>query len=120
MKRFLSLALLVAAMLSASVGASAKGRKADVVVMKKGDVRKEIRFQDKRCPKGREADFRFKAGPKRRADMRCCERCRHQALRFQGPRHQDPRFRDPNFRPRHEARPCPPKKRQHRKAHHRK
>ncbi|MBR3407936.1 MAG: hypothetical protein IKG86_03735 [Paludibacteraceae bacterium] len=110
MKRFLSLALLVAAMLSASVGASAKGRKAEVVVKKKGDVRKEIRFQDKRCPQGREADFRFKAGPKRRADMRCCERCRH----------LDPRFRDPHFRPRHELRPCPPQKRHHRKAHHRK
>lgn len=105
MKRFLSLALLVAAMLSASVGASAKGRKADVVVMKKGDVRKEIRFQDPRCGQGREADFRFKARPMRRADMRRCERCRH----------LDPRFRDPHFRPRHELRPCPPKK--HRRHH---
>ena len=105
MKRFLSLALLVAAMLSASVGASAKGRKAEVVVRKKGDVRKEIRFQDLRCGQGREADFRFKAVPKRRADMRRCERCRH----------QDPRFRDPHFRPRHELRPCPPKK--HRRHH---
>jgi hypothetical protein len=37
--------------------------------------------------------------------MRRCERCRH----------LDPRFRDPNFRPRHEPRPCPPKK--HRRHH---
>ena len=91
MKRFLSLALLVAAMLSASVGASAKGRKAEVVVRKKGDVRKEIRFQDLRCGQGREADFRFKARPMRRCDMRRCEQFRR----------EDPRFRDPNFRPRH-------------------
>ena len=105
MKRFLSLALLVAAMLSASVGASAKGRKAEVVVKKKGDVRKEIRFQDPRCGQRREADFRFKARPMKRGDMRRCERCRH----------QDPRFRDPNFRPRHKACPCPPKK--HRRHH---
>ena len=50
MKKMFTLALVVAAMMSASVSASAHGRKAELVKVRKGDVRKEIRFHQRGCP----------------------------------------------------------------------
>ena len=83
MKRFVSMALLVAGLLSAGLSASAKGRKAEVVVLKRGDLSKEIqvkkcncprrmqvrefRYRDMRFERGRKTDFRFREfGPQRR------------------------------------------------------
>ena len=50
MKRIITLALVVAAMMSASVSASAQGRKGELVKVRKGDIRKEIRFHRACCP----------------------------------------------------------------------
>ena len=50
MKKMLTLALVVAAMMSASVSASAQGRKAELMKSRKGEVRKEIRFRQGGCP----------------------------------------------------------------------
>lgn len=99
MKRLVSMALLVAAMLSAGLSASAKGRKADVVMKKKGDFRKEIRFQGN-CP--RSAQMRHFQGPCRfdkRKDFRfsdCRRDVRFRTERFEV-RRSDPRFGDRRF-----------------------
>ena len=51
MKKMFTLALVVAAMLSASVSASAQSRKGELMKSRKGEVRKEIRFRQGGCPK---------------------------------------------------------------------
>ena len=103
MKRLVSMALLVAALLSATVSASAKGRKGDFRRGKRGDFRQEIRFQGN-CPK--------------MCDMRRCdfERMRMQEFRrpcpggprgdfrFEQGRREDFRFNDPRFNDRHHRR----------------
>ena len=76
MKRMLSMALLVAAMLSASMSASANGRRGDWKKGCKGDFRKEIRFHQCNCP-------------------RCMEMRRMEAFRAFDRR--DPRFCDMRF-----------------------
>ena len=45
------MALLVAALMSASLSASAQGRKGEFVKCRKGEVRQEIMFRKCNCPK---------------------------------------------------------------------
>lgn len=54
MKRMVTLALLVAAMMSASMSASAQGRRGEFKG-RKADFRKEIFLKQCHCPKSREA-----------------------------------------------------------------
>ncbi len=74
MKRMLTMALLVAATMSATVSASAQGRRGEFRG-RRGDFRKEIRFKQCDCP-------------------RCAEWRRMQTMRtFR----LDPRFMDPRM-----------------------
>lgn len=91
MKRLVSMALLVAAMLSAGVSASAKGRRAEVVMKKRGDFRKEIMINGRK-------DVRF---------MECRREARFEP-RFEG-RRFDPRFEGRRFDPRFEGRRFDPR-----------
>ena len=85
MKRMMTMALLVAALMGASMSASAKGRKCEVVRFGKGDVRNEIVIRKGNCP--RCAEFKRKKA--------------FSAFDRHDPRFMDPRFRDPRFRDHH-------------------
>ena len=75
--RMLTMALLVAAMMSVTFSASAQGRKGEFAKNRKMDIRKEIRFRQCQCP-------------------RCMELRKMQMVKFD-PRFKDPRFRDARF-----------------------
>lgn len=85
--RMLTMALLVAAMLGASMSASAKGRKGECVRCRKGDVRKEIVLRKGNFPRG--AEFRKMEGFKafKAHDARC-----------KGPKFRDMRFEAKRFK----------------------
>ena len=53
-----TMALVVAAMMSASLSASAQSRRGELVKVRKGDVRKEIQIRQGACP-ARSFDKRF-------------------------------------------------------------
>lgn len=104
MKRLVSMALLVAALLSATVSASAKGRKGDFRRGKRGDFRQEIRFHGN-CPKAAEMR-RWEA----KREMECRNMVRvGEFRRFDGPRdfrfergpRDDFRFHDGRFDKKH-------------------
>lgn len=75
MKKMMTMALLVAALMSASVSASAQGRKGQMKA-RKGEFRKEIHFRNCNCPccmkmiRFDEARFDKRFADKRFADRR--------------------------------------------------
>ena len=82
MKRMLTMALLVAAWMSASMSASAQGRKGKFEKCRKAEFRKEIKFCKCDCPRCREARF---------MEMKFRE------AKFNEKRFQEARFRDAQF-----------------------
>ena len=91
MKRLFTMAL-VAAMISASLSASAETRKSEFAKGRKQEIRKEIRFRPCACPKC--AAFRRMQGQKAfmMRDMRFHD------PRFRDARFHDARFQDPHFK----------------------
>lgn len=80
--RMLTMALLVAALMSASMSASAQGRKGKFEKCRKAEFRKEIKFCKCDCPRCREARF---------MEMKFRE------AKFNEKRFQEARFRDAQF-----------------------
>ena len=76
--KMFTMALAVAAMMSASMSASAQTRKGDFAKGRKAGFRKEIKFCSNKCP-------------------RCAHMQKMKMMKFDA-RFQDPRFRDPRFR----------------------
>ena len=97
--KMVSMALLVAALMGASMSVSAKGRRAEFVKGRKADFRKEIRFNPCNCP-------------------RCMEMRKRQALhfdaRFRDPRFMDARFKEARFRDARMDKSCFEKGKHHR------
>ncbi len=80
--RMLTMALLVAALMSASMSASAQGRKGKFEKCRKAEFRKEIKFCKCDCPRCREARF---------MEMKFRE------AKFNEKRFREARFRDAQF-----------------------
>jgi hypothetical protein len=78
---------LVAAIISASLSASAETRKSEFAKGRKQEIRKEIRFRPCHCPKC--AEFRRMQGQK--AFMM-------REMRFHDPRFRNARFHDAHFK----------------------
>ncbi len=91
MKRLFSMAL-VAAMLSASLSASAQPKKGEFAKGRKQEVRKEIRFRPCHCPKCMEMRRMQAEKEFMMRDVRFCD------PRFRDARFHDARFRDPHFK----------------------
>jgi len=84
--KMLTTALLVAAMLGASMSASAKGRRSEAARFGKGDVRKEIKFRNAKCPRCAEFRKMEKFGAVKKFDMR-----------FSDPKFRDARWKGKRF-----------------------